>query len=32
MDLIAYIPVGYPAETPALRPRKPIHEVCEIIR
>jgi len=32
MDLIAYIPVGYPAETPALRPRKPIQEVCEIIK
>ena len=32
MDLIAYIPVGYPAETPALRIRKPVGEVCEIIK
>ena len=32
MDLIAYIPVGYPAETPALRVRKPIQEVCEVIK
>jgi nitroreductase len=32
MDLIAYIPVGFPAETPALRVRKPVQEVCEIIK
>jgi nitroreductase len=31
-DLIAYIPVGYPAETPALKIRKPVREVCEIIK
>ncbi len=31
-DLIAYIPVGFPAETPALRIRKPVQEVCEIIK
>lgn len=31
-DLIAYIPVGFPAEKPALRIRKPVKEVCEIIK
>jgi nitroreductase len=32
LDLIAFIPVGYPAETPPLRERKPVKDVCEIIR
>ncbi len=32
MDAIAFIPVGYPAETPVPRERKPVKEVCEIIR
>ena len=32
MDLVAFIPVGYPAETPEPRPRRPVEEVCEIIR
>ena len=32
MDIIAFIPVGYPAESPASRGRKPVKEVCEIIR
>jgi len=32
MDLVAFIPVGYPAETPALRERKPVKEVCQVIR
>jgi nitroreductase len=31
MDFIALIPVGYPAESPAARPRKPVKEVCELI-
>ena len=31
MDIIALIPVGYPAETPT-RDRRPVSEVCEIIR
>ena len=31
MDLVAFIPVGYPAETPSLRERKPVKEVCQII-
>ena len=32
MDVVAFIPVGYPAEAPAPGERKPIGEVCEIIR
>ncbi len=32
MDAIAFIPVGYPAEIPIPRERKPVKEVCEIIR
>lgn len=31
MDIVALIPVGYPAESPA-KDRKPVQEVCEIIR
>ena len=30
MDLVAIIPVGYPAVTPT-RDRKPVSEVCKII-
>jgi nitroreductase len=32
LDLIAFIPVGYAAENPPLRERKPVKDVCEIIR
>jgi nitroreductase len=32
MDLVAFIPVGYPAENPELRVRKPVSEVCEVIK
>jgi len=32
MDLVAFLPVGYPAETPALRERKPVKEVCQIVK
>ncbi len=32
MDVVALIPVGYPAESPALRERKPIKEVCTVIK
>jgi nitroreductase len=32
MDLIALIPVGYPDESPAAKERKPVKEVCEIIK
>ena len=31
MDIVALIPVGYPAETPT-RDRKPVNEVCTLIR
>ena len=31
-DLIAFIPVGFPAENPPLRERKPVTEVCTIIQ
>lgn len=32
MDLVAFIPVGYPAENPDLRVRKPVNEVCQVIK
>lgn len=32
MDLVALIPVGYSAESPAPKERKPVAEVCEIIK
>ncbi|MEE8413191.1 MAG: nitroreductase family protein [Dehalococcoidales bacterium] len=32
MGIRAFIPVGYPDETPETRGRKPVSEVCEIIR
>ncbi len=31
-DLVAFLPVGYPAENPDLRARKPVTEVCEVIK
>jgi nitroreductase len=31
MDLVALIPVGYPAENPPLKERKPLNQVCEVI-
>jgi len=31
-NLVAFIPVGYPAETPSQPPRRPLEEVCEIIK
>jgi len=31
MDLVSFIPVGYPAENPPLKERKPVKEVCEIV-
>jgi nitroreductase len=31
-DIIALIPVGYAAETPAPRERRPVREVCEVVR
>jgi nitroreductase len=32
MDIIAFIPVGYPDEEPISRGRKPVSEVTEVIR
>ncbi len=32
MDIIAFIPVGYPAENPVSGGRKPVREVCQIIQ
>ena len=32
MDLVAFIPVGYPAENPPLKDRKSVKEVCQIIK
>jgi nitroreductase len=31
-NLVAFIPVGYPAETPSQPPRRPLEEVCEVIK
>jgi nitroreductase len=32
MDLVALIPVGYPAENPPLKERKPVSQICEVIK
>ena len=32
MDIVAFIPVGYPAEAPLPRERRPVGEVCEVVR
>jgi len=32
MDFVAFIPVGYPAESPAPKERKPVKEVTKVIR
>ena len=32
MDVVALIPVGYPAESPAPNGRKPVSEVCDVIK
>ncbi|MAE10601.1 MAG: nitroreductase family protein [Dehalococcoidales bacterium] len=32
LDLVALIPVGYPVDPPGDRTRKPIEEVCQVIR
>ncbi|MBF8265229.1 MAG: nitroreductase [Dehalococcoidia bacterium] len=31
MDLVAFIPIGYPGENPVIRGRRPVEEVIEII-
>ena len=32
LDIIAFIPIGYPAESPAPKERRPVGEICEVIR
>ncbi len=32
MDIVAFIPVGYPAESPSPKDRRPLNEVCEVVR
>jgi nitroreductase len=32
MDIIAFIPVGYPDESPSPNERQPVGAVCEVIR
>lgn len=32
MDIVAFIPVGYPDESPPAKGRRPIGEVCEVVR
>jgi nitroreductase len=32
LDVVAFIPVGYPAEEPPLRERKPAKDVCQVIK
>ncbi len=32
MDIVAFLPVGYPAENPAPRERRPFGEVTEVVR
>ncbi len=32
MDLVTFIPVGYPVRSPATQERRPIGEVCEVVR
>ena len=32
MDIVAFIPVDYPAESPTPKEHKPVREVCEINR
>ena len=32
LDIVAFIPVGYPAENPVPKERKPVAEVCKIIK
>jgi nitroreductase len=32
LDIVAFIPVGYPAENPPMKERKPVRDVTEVIR
>ncbi len=32
MDIVAFLPVGYPDESPVPKERRPVQEVCEVVR
>lgn len=32
MDIIAFLPVGYPAEVPVSKGRRPVTDVCDVVR
>lgn len=32
LDVIAFIPVGYPAASPVPRERRPVEQICEVVR
>ena len=32
LDIVAFIPVGYPAESPVPKERRPIREICEVVK
>jgi nitroreductase len=32
LDIVAFIPIGYPAESPAPRERRPIREISELVK
>ena len=32
LDIVAFIPVGYPAESPVPRERRPTQETCEVVK
>ncbi len=32
LDIVAFIPVGYPAESPVPKERRPLREICEVVK
>ena len=32
MDIVAFIPIGYSSESPPPKERRPVKEVCDIVR
>ena len=32
LDIIAFIPVGYPAESPVPKERRPLREICDVVK
>jgi nitroreductase len=32
LDIVAFIPVGYPAESPDFKVRRPVSEVCKVVK